>query len=286
MKILTLAIPESNVGYSILQETAKRANLEVVNVASKEDVWQGFETKMKLYAQACALYKDEDLLIIIDAFDVLIHPQAAQKLLILQKWFQSKTDTHILVSRETCCSDQNCIIVRPFLHTLPEYRKHQGRMYVNSGVIAGRPAALLDMWTFMQKTGMYDDQLGLAMYMNLRQHPFVDMDENARLLSKTIVMYDNLVPYKTAAIHAPFVHVPGLASTGASIAYRSLSMEWAGQTLPLTRLAKRNLLLVICIILLVATASYTFNLVDEALVALAVSLFWIAWIYITKGDMI
>ena len=287
MKIITLAIPESNIGFQCLRASAHNAGLDVINIAKPGDTWQGFETKMHLYLRACEQYKDEDLLCIVDAFDVLVHPSAKRRLESLALWFGQHPETSLLTGREVHCSDRNCLMIRPFLHTMPEDRKHKDRLYVNSGVIAGRPAALAGLWRFMLVTGMYDDQQGLSMFMNLRKFPYVDIDEHSNRLVTNVVNYAVLKWYSTEEIHSPFVHLPGFSSSGLSLAYRSLATQWAGMPgFPVSQKSKLVIALVVLLLIAVVQIAYDSGHLHSLALIGATSLFWAKWIHVTKSSVL
>jgi hypothetical protein len=282
MKICTLAIPTTNLGYVSLQKSAKYAAVQVTEISNGAS-WEGFVTKMKLYKAAAqqAIQEGERLLIFIDAFDVLIHPDAMSRLKRLEQWFDDHPNTKMIVSRETSClSHHNCLPLRPYTDTIDVSRQNLKKIYANSGIISGRPEALLAWATFMESYKFLDDQIALSSFMNLHKYPYVDIDTEDTLLATTVTTWKHLFPMTTEQIRSPFVHFPGFAHSGASFAYRSLSYNWTGDVgFPLKPAILRDLGIVIAVIVaLLYVALIKYQLGKYFVGAGVVGLAWILWI--------
>ena len=199
MRIITLAIPDTHAGFRVLTSSATRAGLEIEEV-SKGRPWKGFRTKMEAFLEAAR--QTEDLMVIVDAFDVIVHPQAAEKLRGVEAWFAANPKTHMLAGCESSCIvSDNCLPLENWKLSKQTEAKH----FVNSGIVCGRAPAIREWTQFMIDNEFHDDQLGLASFMNLKRAPYVELD-TTRMLVHNVTGLHHLVP---PDITAAFGHFPG-----------------------------------------------------------------------------
>ena len=134
------------------------------------ETWQGFTSKLNGYANFIKTLDPTQLIIVSDARDVvcLRGPKA------FKKGFESFNKDLVVSMETTCCGlftpkpESKCV---QCVH-LTEYWKYNSvtnlpdRKYVNSGLVAGKAAAVLD-WLEWSITNKYnDDQYALGSYIN------------------------------------------------------------------------------------------------------------------------
>lgn len=210
-------------GFKQLQESAARAGVEI-RVLGAGEKWGGWRYRMSQYRMA-AHRSRADYIVFADAYDVLVHPKAKEKLdLLVQQLSAEGTD--LLVGAESWCGN-NC---------LPIDHWHNGeargeKFYVNAGCMIGKPKALEEMydWMLQRHPRIEDDQIGVATYMNLFGKAKVKLDMNERLV--TNFTGRQLLSFQLA--ETPFSHFPGgQPKAGFSFAYNKAIRSWTTSTPP------------------------------------------------------
>lgn len=259
MKILTLAIPQSHLGFQLLQESAKRAGLSVEECSNGRmfDKSKGWRTKQESYLEALHKCVDQAVkyVCIVDGFDVLIHPRAKQMLQELERWFEEHPETGMMTGYESACLPVNCIAIHPYVESLPRHRVAHGEEYkihINSGVLAGRATTLLKFYEYMRANNFSDDQMSLASYMNANKYPLIEVDIDNKWLALNVAYEKHFWPYKTEDVQVPFVHFPGFAPSGLSLAYNSLAKEWCSSPgFSLTEEYRNVLIIILSVVILI-----------------------------------
>lgn len=177
--------------------------------------WRGFRWRMELYANAC-LHSESPWVVFIDAYDVLMHPQAESKLVDIA----NTTTADILFGFEKTCYPFNCTQLTSYWDT---DKKAKGN-YVNAGVMMGKPRAMYEMFISVLEEGYEDDQLGIGWYINETKFPIVQLDTERRLAHNVYWAghFDIFASYQSA-----FVHFPGeISKRNFSTSYKLTAMNW------------------------------------------------------------
>jgi len=203
------------------------------------DQWNGLITKIHGYLKFMKTLHPDQLVILSDARDVLCvrRPKA------FKKGFET-FGKDIVVSMEIFCDGK---MVPPSedatnmaqCYPLTKYWKHHGilppdRKFVNSGLMAGKVASLIEMCEWILTKGFINDQLGVGRYM-VEFPDKVATDCDAVLLHSTTFaissgIYDIRLQSRDSPTFAElmgrsafFLHFPGNALKGQGVLYKLVS---------------------------------------------------------------
>ena len=192
--VYTCATDPFHKGFLSLQKSFK---LSIVNVADRVE-WKGMHSKLDALLEAAINAHRKQLIwfIMIDAYDVIAHPQAADKLLFLNSLFETNPDTDFLCGVEELCLS-NCGLVQ-----------REEKIYLNAGVLAARPSAVIEFVQWASENEIHDDQKALASFANIHAKRF-QFDMTSSLLVWNVNPFTfGLVPY-AFEFQSPFLHFPG-----------------------------------------------------------------------------
>mgnify|MGYP000573653291 CR=1 FL=1 len=215
VRVLSVATNIINVGAQNLIKSAMLhgENVEFIGLG---ETWGGWVWRMKKYKEAIALIKDDDIVVCIDAYDVLI----TNSLQLIHDLFKNP-ETKIIVSSDSWCFGRNC----KYITTFHEKRKRKlksksGNLYVCMGVIAGRPRDLEKMYQEILDSGIQDDQVGLATFMeNHAGDPGIELDDDEILACNVTGLKHFDLSFENSAM---FTHFPSFVTwTGFSLNYRN-----------------------------------------------------------------
>jgi len=230
--------------YQNLQRSNKEG-LRITNLGLKKTgepkTWKGWRWRMKKYRKACQRALHADLVVLMDAYDVLVVPGAPQKLQGLYH-FMKEGQHDIVIGAESYLMPNFTDISKyhasmPCKTQGPCIRSRQlGRMkWAQAGVIAGRPQAMFDMfdWILQQEPLIMDDQAGIGLYMNEALWPKVYLDSTG-LLVNNVWGLDTLRVWSSQFTGA-FAHFPGfLTKYGLNLSYRESSWAFSDDFVGLT----------------------------------------------------
>lgn len=185
--------------------------------------WEGFPTRMKCYLRELSALKEDQVVVLSDARDVVAVRPPNEFI----KGFLS-CGGRIVVSMELFCEGHMADDRTTGFQCIPltNYWKHYNlteqphRRYVNMGLVAGYAKDLITMLTWIVEHKYTDDQLGIGNYMNAFPH-LVYADTQAELLhtsssAVSCCTYNNKIqsadgPTLTELLGcgAFFLHVPG-----------------------------------------------------------------------------
>lgn len=177
------------------------------------ETWGGWVWRMKKYKEALSKVHDDDIVVCIDAYDVLV----TDSLHLLTKLFDN-TNLKLLVSSDSWCFGRNCKYI-PTFHEKRKRSSKSSNAYVCMGVIAGRPRALEEMYHEIIESGIPDDQIGLATYMEKHAgDPGIELDDD-EILACNVTGIKHFNPHYEN--NAMFTHFPSFVTwTGFSLSYR------------------------------------------------------------------
>lgn len=202
-------------------DSAARAGL-TVQVVGAGQAWQGWRWRMALYREALKAFDvgTVDTVVICDAYDVLVHPDARAKLDALLPSISS-----VLVGSESHCGNaESCLPISAWWRGRPQ----PWRRFANAGCIMGKRQSLIDMYTWIldQRPEIHDDQRGLCMWMNAGNG---QLDEDEALVTN-YVGYKHLLPWLP---NSAFAHFPSAVTKyGFSLSYRYLCSRWSSLAPP------------------------------------------------------
>jgi hypothetical protein len=222
----------SNENTAFFFETCRRNGWNLIHVGAGEE-WRGFMNKIIAYKKVCDELADDRLVVFSDARDVFcVRPPKA-----FRDGFAS-FGRDIVVSTEIF---SDTYIDKPddaqHFKSVPlhAYYRHHGltpgiRKYINSGLIAGKAAALRHMWTWILEQKFNDDQFGIHVYANTFPER-ISLDADAALLHSStfavnagvegihIQKHDSPTFAELLGCGAFFLHIPGISIKGQARMY-------------------------------------------------------------------
>lgn len=156
-----------------LLASAARADLPLAIVGTAH-VWTDWVTRMRHYVALCAAHAPDDLLVLLDAFDVVVTAAStSQTDEALAAAFRAFGRPIVVSGDVTCCEAINCVPLNAawWAANPPRSRTREPTpyKYVNAGTVMGRAGALARMYGWMLQQQFKDDQRGLGAFMNA--HP-------------------------------------------------------------------------------------------------------------------
>jgi hypothetical protein len=199
--------------------------------------WVGFLNKMNGYLRELSSLKDDQVVVLSDARDVVALRPPSE----FGKGFLSYGG-RVVVSMELFCEGYMTDDRTTGVQCIPltKYWKHYNltelpnRKYVNSGLIAGYAKDLIRMLSWILEHKYTDDQLGLCNYLNAFPH-LVYADVKAEMLhtsgsavccctyNNTVQSSDSPTIAELLGCGAFFLHIPGhSASKGQKFMYETV----------------------------------------------------------------
>lgn len=216
VQILSVATNLEHIGAQNLIKSANYHN-ETVQFIGVGETWGGWRWRMEKYRDAIRKLSSETIVVCIDAYDVLI----TDSLHLLPKIFEN-LELQILVSSDSWCFGRNCKYI-PTFHQKQRKQKIENldRPYVCMGIVAGRARAMEQMYSEILESGISDDQIGLATYLeNHAGEVGIELDDD-EILACNITGLKHFDPFQENI--SMFTHFPSFVTwTGFSLAYRSV----------------------------------------------------------------
>lgn len=128
-------------------------NYKILGIGEK---WEGFNTLITLILNELKKYKENDIIVIVDSYDLLLLEEPSK---LLTK-YKNKSNKKILIGSEGHCVI-NCykeIVEKCNLHS------KNNENYPNTGLVIGPKKLLIDAYEYCLKHGNNDDQIGLSKY--------------------------------------------------------------------------------------------------------------------------
>lgn len=146
--------------------------------------WRGYQTKMRLILSALRGLREDEPVLITDAYDLLL-TGSPKKLQVGDK---------IIVGAEK----------RKGPNALPV--PHSKSFYPNMGFVCGKAGILHQMYSHIFDLCPHDDQIGVCMYMQENPSLF-HLDTKGEFVLN--INYSSQIPNKiqTLAVHIPFMHL-------------------------------------------------------------------------------
>lgn len=184
--------------------------------------WKSFRTKMECYRDALRITKKDQIVVCLDAYDVICVRDSHQ----LREDFLS-FDTPIVIGYEnvstyTIYNKYIKIGVSPCISTWKKYHNIDPtkRIFVNSGCIVGYASEICKMFEWIlnyRRFEIDDDQIGVGYYMNKFPHK-VKLDVESKICLNdnyanhykvSVKVHDDLL--HVSSKHVPyFIHFPGM----------------------------------------------------------------------------
>lgn len=183
-----------------------------VSVIGKNCKWVGWRTRMQVYADALRDLSPNDIVVLVDAYDVL----CLRCGLDFDKTFRS-FGVDLVLSAENLCGG-NCTPLDRWWNLNPQVFS-KGPRYVNCGMMAGTAAALLQLWEWCLLNNYEDDQIALGCYMNsfptrctLDVHSQLFYNDN--LGKSNFTISQNRISLGGRETSPYFIHFPGHMKRG------------------------------------------------------------------------
>ena len=132
--------------------------------------WTGWRFRMQLYVDVCKNFREDQLLLLVDADDVL--PVLGPETLYGQFKAFGKS---VVVSSELLCGP-TCTPIESYWKIYPDVETK--RRYVCCGLMAGYAKELVELWQAMLDSGLDDDQVALGYQIRARPFDFAVDYEN------------------------------------------------------------------------------------------------------------
>lgn len=175
--------------------------------------WSGFMTKIHGYFSVIKDMKDEDVICITDAYDVLANGPPDE---LLKKYNWHAKGRIVVGAESACISTKSCIPLDKYWEKL-KIEERPPLQYLNSGFFMGSVKSINKLLEYILESGNDDDQYAFCEYVN--KHPeeiFLDTECN---FVGNITVFDSeqyecvkgrIKNIKTDRFPC-FVHVPGTA---------------------------------------------------------------------------
>ena len=183
------------------------SNVRVLGYGQK---WKGYETKMKLYSGSIEAMHDDQLVLCMDANDILCRKFAPSMVADAIRDIAGPSMDKVVAGMEKIATPINGGYLKRWLRhkrlptsVLGLLMHHYGYPFCNSGMMAGKASAFKRMYRWIASQNFQDDQLALAAYANTFPDQF-EGDMRCRMF------YNASFLETTPPSDAPlFVHYPG-----------------------------------------------------------------------------
>jgi len=116
--------------------------------------WKGFNTKMSEYLKELKTYEKNQIVVIVDSYDLLFLKDPRELLPL----YNERADGKVVLGMESVCG-ANCDT--EFIKTC----KTREGYFINSGFLMGPASILIDIFSYALDHGEGHDQLGLARFV-------------------------------------------------------------------------------------------------------------------------
>ena len=158
-----------------LKRTAAKYGWPSVTVLGQGDEWKGFGTKIFSYTKYIESLPENDVVVVVDARDVLVNGTVDQFL----KEFETLPYYSLLVSAEFgCCSPGDPKVEAETRRWVESLSPNNMNRFLNSGMIAGRAKTFQQIYPFGMTRYDEDDQNSMTNYWIKNPNDIVlDYDE-------------------------------------------------------------------------------------------------------------
>jgi len=219
-------------GSKLLIDTLKNNDWEYV-VVSIHDTYRGHKDKLLGYKAMLETLPADKVVVLTDSRDVV----CCRNVKAFMEGFAS-LESNFIVSLEAFCNQTSDQVTGRDLQCVPltTYWKHRNvttwpvRKYVNSGLIAGKVANILEFFNYSIEKEFKDDQVAFGTFMN--EYPEkVYGDQDATILHTTtfgkggglenclLQKHDSPTFAELFGRAAFFLHVPGVTNKGQAVIY-------------------------------------------------------------------
>jgi hypothetical protein len=177
MIIVGIMVTTLNAGSVNMINSLKKLgwNYEIIG---KNIKWEGWQTRMKVYADFCASKNIDDIIVLIDAYDAI----CIKSVNGFEELFNS-FQLDIVVGAENYCGI-NCIPINQFWNRHPLLKNEN--QYVQGGCIVGKAHCLSDMYTWALSKKIQDDQMAISQYIESNAQVNIGLD-----IDNKISFHDN-----------------------------------------------------------------------------------------------
>ena len=159
-----------------LKRSAQFFGWPEITVIGAGETWEGFGTKIFAYTDYLKTLPGDDIVVLIDARDVLINGTPAQ---FLERFTPARV---LIVSAEFgCCSEGDPVITADDRRWIESYTDNPNR-YLNSGMVAGLVSSFQRVYPFGMTKAGEDDQNAMTRYWKDNPEDII-LDYDERLFS-------------------------------------------------------------------------------------------------------
>jgi hypothetical protein len=172
MIIVGIMVTQLNAGAVNMINSLKKLgwNYEIIG---KNVKWEGWETRMIVYADFCSSKEVNDVIVLIDAYDALSVKYSNG----FEELFNS-FQLDIIVGAENYCG-ANCLPIHKFWSR--NTPSQNGNQYVQGGCIVGKAGSLADMYRWCLSKKISDDQMAIAQYIEENTHIKIGLDADNKI---------------------------------------------------------------------------------------------------------
>ena len=154
-----------------------------LTVLGKNETWIGFGTKIFKYTEHMKTLPDNDIIVIIDARDVLINDTSKT---FLNRLKQFDIKNKIICSAEGGCCSIGEPAVSPALKAwMEDISTHDILKFLNTGMICSKVKNMKKIYPFDMKSEGQDDQNAAVIYWS--KHPYaIVLDNHEKLFSNSM----------------------------------------------------------------------------------------------------
>ena len=187
LKVATVATTARvELNYILQSAAAAGISLDVLGLGEK---WNGNPTKVQFYRDYAKSMDASQLILLVDAYDVLLSPELGER--VVQAWerFADKHgDSAIMFSGEFRCWPDESFV--PIYAAAPGFNQTSTFKYLNSGGYMGRASVIAEM---LEEVGSYpslsvSDQRAFTRYMFKHPNSIV-IDDNADIFRSLHMMH-------------------------------------------------------------------------------------------------
>ena len=228
LHIISYANYKNHIGCDNFENSMKKNKIPY-KIIGEGDIWEGFHTKMISCYNELQKYKDEDIICIIDCFDVLANHTMSNK--IISRFLEYKkpivfgAETRIYFTEKT----NNYFKMYEWWKINDEkYSRNVNNCSINGGTVIGYVKKVKEVLDFALRNKFTDDQLAYHYYAE-KYPETVGLDLNSSIFGNytgfnmfRFISYDDYLIDKESFYQPFFIHIPGAKF---DIFYR---MNWVG----------------------------------------------------------
>ena len=197
--------------------TSKGIHVTVLGIGQE---WQGFETKITQVRDFCLGKNDNDIILLIDCYDMLPNNNLTKDVLLDLFSSLSSNGKNIIVGAESSCIANCDTNVKKVTSTYV----NTSLFYPNTGFVMGCSKHMLILFNCMLNSGKsYDDQLAIAHVINHNDDKLFEfmilLDYERKLVHNVVNvgelnLVSNMVFQDNQGKSALFLHCPNIYSDG------------------------------------------------------------------------